>query len=582
MLSVKNLVETHYPNFVQRHSRAARILIRFLGFIFYESRLQQFEKEHPHLEGFDFVEAVLKYFDFTLRLRDNERDRIPAIGPVVIVANHPLGSLDGLALLNLVRKVRPDVKVVANQLLSTVIPLQDVLLPVNNMSGNTARTNLRNIRQHLDDHGALIIFPAGEVSRFGPTGVKDGAWNNGFIKIASASQAPILPIYVAGRNSLFFYSLSFLARPLSSAWLVREMFKQNHNTVDARIGRSIPHDIYSARGLKPVQLAKLFRKHLYRIGRNAQAIFQTIETVAPPENRLLLKRELSQCETLGDTPDGKQIILYKQESNDCVMREIGRLRELTFRTVGEGSGQPRDLDRFDRDYFQLILWDPEELEIAGAYRIGEAGKLNSDPGTSGLYTNTLFEFGPAMEPIIQQGLELGRSFVQPKYQDRKSLDYLWCGIGAFIQRFPQYRYLFGGVSVSRIYGEQACSRLLNFYSHYHNGSHLQVRARNPFTPLPTPESEFDGANRCKDFIELKKFLADSDLSIPALYKHYADAVEVDGVSFSAFNIDPNFADCVDSLIVMDLQRLKQRHKKRYLGGARKQPDSTVSASTNGS
>lgn len=287
--------------------------------------------------------------------------------------------------------------------------------------------------------------------------------------------------------------------------------------------------------------------------------------MAPPENRLLLKRELSQCETLGNTPDGKRILLYKQESNDCVMREIGRLRELTFRTVGEGSGQPRDLDRFDRDYFQLILWDPEELEIAGAYRIGEAGKLDSCPHSSGLYTNTLFEFGPAMTPVIEQGLELGRSFVQPKYQDRKSLDYLWCGIGAFIQRYPHYRYLFGGVSISRVYGEKACSRLLNFYSHYHNGRHLQVRARNPFIPLSTPATEFDGDNRCQDFKALKKFLAGSDLSIPALYKHYADAVEVDGVSFAAFNIDPNFADCVDSFIVVDLHQLKQRHRKRYLG-----------------
>ena len=287
-------------------------------------------------------------------------------------------------------------------MLAVLNPLEPVMLPVNNMGGNTPRANLANIKQHLEEDGALIIFPAGEVSRFGPTGIKDGKWQSGFVKIARSTRSPILPIFVAGRNSLFFYSISFLAKPLSTLWLVREMFKQSHNTVDARVGNPIPHDIYSRIDGSTRHLSNLFRKHVYRLARGRRGVFQTMETVAAPENRLLLRRELEQCERLGDTPDGKQIYLYKQQTADCLMREIGRLRELTFRSVGEGSGMPRDIDRFDRDYFQLLLWDREQLEIAGAYRIGDSGELLRSKGREALYTATLFSLGPGT-PLTRSG-----------------------------------------------------------------------------------------------------------------------------------------------------------------------------------
>ncbi|MFU8765342.1 MAG: GNAT family N-acetyltransferase, partial [Haliea sp.] len=343
MIDIRQVLETRYPTLFQQHRRFAATLMRFLGYLFYQSRFRQFAQNYPHLRGFDFVEETLRYFDFTLRIRDRERARIPASGRVVIAANHPIGSLDGLALLSLVRQVRPDVKVVANDLLSAVAPLEPVLLPVTNMGGSTSRKNLMRIRAHLEQDGALIIFPAGEVSRFGVKGVKDGPWHSGFVKIADAARAPILPVYVAGRNSLFFYSISFLAKPLSTLWLVREMFKQSHNTVDARVGRPIPWEHYGTLDVSAEQKARLFRKHVYRIARDGRPIFQSIETVAAPENRLLLRQEITASEALGQTQDGKQIHLCRMADAPCVMREIGRLRELTFRAVGEGSGLPRDI-----------------------------------------------------------------------------------------------------------------------------------------------------------------------------------------------------------------------------------------------
>jgi putative hemolysin len=570
MLDIQAVLESRYPDLARRHRRTTRTLGRFLSLLFHQSRFQQFEKDYPHLEGFDFVEETLRYFDFNLRLREGERARIPASGRVVIAANHPIGSLDGLALLNLVRQVRPDVKVVANELLTAVKPLHPVLLPVNNMGGNTARANLRNIRSHLEEEGALIIFPAGEVSRFGAKGIKDGEWNSGFVKIATATRSPILPIFVAGRNSIFFYSLSALAKPLSTAWLVREMFKQSHNTVDARVGRPVTHELYTANNFSARQIARMFRKHVYRMARDGKPIFRSVETVAPPEARQLLKQELANSELLGKTGDSKQIYLCRMQESPCVMREIGRLREIAFRSVGEGSGLPRDIDRFDAHYLQLVLWDSEELEIAGAYRIGDARQLLAHKGKDGLYTNTLFRFGDSMLPILEQGLELGRSFVQPRYQTKHSLDYLWYGIGAYLQKYPNYRYLYGPASISRFYGKEAMARLAYFFGTHYSSMDLEVSPRDPFIIEPELkarlEAEFSGCDREEDFRALKDALAERGLPVPTLYKHYSQATQPQGVTFTAFNVDRDFGDCVDGFVLADLEQLTPRKRKRYLTG----------------
>ncbi|MFT4767444.1 MAG: putative hemolysin [Glaciecola sp.] len=570
MLNVQRTLETRYPDFFERHRRTAQTLSRFLGFLFYETRFQNFSKQYPHLQGFEFIDQVLRYFNFDLRLTESERARIPSSGSVVIAANHPIGSLDGLALLNLVRSVRPDVKVVANDLLTAIGPLLPVLLPVINMGAGsgTARDALRAIKAHLQGEGALIIFPAGEVSRLGAKGVRDCEWQSGFVKLARSTQSPILPVYVAGRNSLFFYSLSALAKPLSTIWLVREMFKQSHNTIDARIGRPVPYDVYSANGFSARQLARMFRKHVYRLGTRGRPIFRSVETVAAAENRVLLRQELAAAQRLGDTRDGKGIFLCRMDSAPCVMREIGRLREMTFRTVGEGCGQPRDIDRFDRHYEQLVLWDDHDMEIVGAYRLVDAGRVIAQQGVQGLYSHTLFDYGPAVLSKISQGLEMGRSFVQPRYQTRHSLDYLWFGIGAYIKANPHIRYLFGPASISRFYGTQSTARLVYYFGCHYSGADLDVTPRTPFV-IPdeidaTLRAEFTGVDADEDFKCLRQSLAAAGLPLPTLYKHYSQATSPDGVAFTAFNVDRDFGDCVDSFVIADLHKLTPRKRQRYL------------------
>lgn len=563
MLDVESFVQERYPRFLAERPLLAKPLITALRLLFHEKEIRQFAASYPHLKGIDFVEQVLDYFDFSCRLRDRERQYIPTRGRVVIVANHPIGSLDGLALLKLVREIRPDVKVVANDVLTAIEPLGDLLLPVDNMGGETPRENLRAIRAFIEQEGALILFPAGEVSRFGAKGVRDGKWRTGFLRIASATRAPILPVYVDGRNSAFFYALSFLARPLSTLWLVREMFKQAKRCIDVRIGQPIDFRCYQRIDIPPKEKAKLFRRHLYRIGSDRPGLFSGETAIAQPENRQQLRAELRTCDNLGATADAKEIYLYHHRGDSAVMREIGRLRELAFRAVEEGSGQRRDIDGFDPHYQHLVLWDEREWEIAGAYRFCPAGTELP------LYTATLFEFTAGMSPYLAQGLELGRSFVQPGYWGKRSLDYLWYGIGAYLRQNPRHRYLFGPVSLSGAYPRSALELLVHFYQSHFPALQTLARPRNPFVIPPQRRAQLDAAypGTCyrEEFPRLKRELAEMNLSVPTLYKQYAELCEPGGVQFAGFNIDTAFGNCVDGLVIVDLARLKVARRERYIG-----------------
>jgi putative hemolysin len=564
MISVESVVAQRFPNFPQRNPTLHRTVVALLRQLFRESEFQRFAEQYPHLSGFDFVEQVLDHFGFGVSVSERERERIPAWGRVVIIANHPIGSLDGLALLSLVSRVRRDVRAVANDVLSAVAPLRELLLPVDNMGGRTARENIRAIEQHLNDEGAVIIFPAGEVSRMGATGIRDGRWRNGFLRLADKSGAPILPMFVDARNSMLFYSLSVVARPLSTLWLVREMFKHSNRSVRVRIGHPIPCETYRALPLDSRAKVKRFRRHLYKVGRNrGEGCFSAVaEAIAHPEDRARLRNELRGCELLGTTADGMAIHLCRYQGDSAIMREIGRLREVSFRAVGEGCGGRRDIDMFDRHYDHLVLWDDDALELVGAYRLCRTG-LPERPVAS-LYSHGLFDYSDHA-PFLAQGLELGRSFVQPRYWGRRSLDLLWYGIGAYLRRFPEVRYLFGPVSISNRLPTAAKDLLVSFYRHYCPGQPGWVRARLPYVAAsPTPAARWQGLDYTAGFSLLKAELAAMGTAVPTLYKQYTELCEPGGVRFLDFNIDPDFSDCVDGLVLVDLTRMKSNKRNRYL------------------
>jgi putative hemolysin len=577
MFSVAEVLEKHYPKVANRPilSKPLTFVLRHL---LHEKEMQGFAKEFPNHQGIDFVEQVLEYFSISYSVRDVEKERIPSEGKLVIIANHPIGSLDALALIKLISEVRRDIKVVANQMLMALPPLQPMLLPVNNMQGNTPKQNIQKIQQHLMSEGAVIVFPAGEVSRLRPQGIRDTQWQSGFLRIAKRAKAPVLPVFIDAKNSKIFYGLSMLYKPLAAMLLVKEMFKQKRNHLPIRIGEVIPFESYSSNKITRNQHVKLFKKHLYRIGLDKSGIFKTQSAIAQPENRANLYHALKDnCEHLGETSDGKVMYLYSAAGSSPILREIGRLREVSFRAVGEGTNKRRDLDSYDQDYYHLILWDRDDLEIVGAYRFGPAKKIIADKTVKGLYSASLFNYNSKMDKYFEQGLELGRSFVQPKYWGKRSLDYLWFGIGAFLQRHPNYRYLFGPVSLSDHYPKAAKDLLVQFYTLYFQQKKPCAKGKMPYM-LPTGyEHSFTGDDYRVDFTKLKHLLSNMGMAVPTLFKQYTETYEDGGVHFVDFNIDPSFNHCVDGLVVADLSKLKPKKRARYM--PQEQIDTTPDGAT---
>ena len=570
MLNVEHIIEQQFPSLKERSPLLNRPVRLALKMLFHERELRRFQEKYPHLKGMDFVDQLLDYFDFSYTIQARQMERIPSSGRLIIIANHPIGTLDAAILLSMVGRVRSDVKAITNQLLSSVEPLQSLLLPVDNMGGRTSRKQLKDVYQHLEKEGAVIIFPAGEVSRLGPTGIRDGKWSKGFLHIATSSQSPILPIHVNGRNSAFFYALSWLAKPISTLWLVREMYKQAKRSVAITIGELIPVESYQAMPLPVSAKVKLFQKHLYRIAKEKAPIYDTCSPIAHPEKRQPLRQEIQACQLLGETQDGKKIYLAPYEPDSSLMREIGRLREISFRAAGEGTGLRRDVDCYDCHCFQLVLWDENELEIVGAYRLCPTKySLSSDttPKTQ-LYSQTLFDFSEDMDDILACGLELGRSFVQPRYWGRRSLDYLWYGIGAFLRNNPEYRYLLGPVSISNNYPTAAKDLLVYFYSLYFGDPGQKAQAMLPYyidsTKRPELEQHFTGQDYKADFTHLKASLKHMGCSVPTLYKQYTEMCQEGGVHFLDFNVDPDFANCIDGLVVVDLTQLSDKTHQRYI------------------
>jgi putative hemolysin len=539
--------------------------------LFREREINQFLAQHQALDGYTFIEQVLDHFSFSYAISSRDKPNIPASGRVVIVANHPLGALDALALIQLIREIRSDVKVVANELLARLRPLRDLLLPVDNLGGASQKEQIRAIQNALSNEQAVIFFPAGEVSRMRPNGVRDGQWNTGFLRFARRTNAPLLPVYIKARNSSLFYGASAIYKPLAALLLVQEMFAQRARTIGIRVGELIPNDSLRRPEINLQAQVKMVKKHIYRVGKGKRGVFATERAIAHPQPRQLLKAQLKQAQELGSTRDDKIIYLVDHGFDSAIMKEIGRLRELSFRKVGEGSGQHRDLDPYDRHYRHLVLWDNDQLEIAGAYRIGEAESIVADKGLEGLYTHSLFDLGQQFRPYLNHALELGRSFVQPRYWGSRTLDYLWQGIGAYLRHNPQICRLYGPVSISQNYPKAARDMLVYYYTTHYGNPLIQVSPRQPY---PLDQAAIDecralipGRDAEEEFKAMRDYLHAFGHSIPTLYKQYTDVCDTGGAQFLAFNVDPDFSNCIDGLICVDLTLLKEAKRRRYIGSS---------------
>lgn len=567
MIDAEQLLQEVYPNL--KFGKDNKLIVSAFKKLLYEESLNKFIIEHQHLRGFAFLDKLLSYFEFNYQLSHDSFKNIPSEGRLLIVANHPIGTLDGLALLKLIRTVRPDVRIVANRVLLQMEHLQSVFLPVDVLTDKKSFKDTYQILQAaLENEEAIIIFPAGEVSRITSKGIEDGQWQTGFVKLAKKNQCPVLPIHIKAKNSALFYSLSMLYKPLGTLLLVNEMFNKKQQEIKFKVGVPIPASALIASKESNKLLSRRFRKHVLNLGKkNQKPLFETVTTVVHPGDTKAIKKALYRSRLLGETRDGKKIFLY-QFKDDCpVMQEIARLRELTFRTVEEGTGLAFDLDKFDVYYQHIVLWDDKDLEIVGAYRIGEGHHIMASLGVEGFYTQTLFDLHGEFAALLPNSIELGRSFVQPRYWGMHSLEYLWYGIGAYLREQPDIKYLFGPVSISNAYPQQAKELIIGFYQRQFGSTLLQTKARTPFVISEQyrefSASEFNG-DYSTSFKILNSELKKLGVKVPTLYKQYVELCVDNGCHFIDFNIDPDFNDCIDGLIMVEIDKITPKKRQRYI------------------
>ena len=537
-------------------------------------------------ENRSLMDRLLDLLAVSYTASDVDLLRIPKSGAAILTANHPFGILEGAILASLLQRIRPDVRFLANGILSAIPELRELVIPVDPISGSKAAAGngrgLRHSLAHLAKGGMLVIFPAGEVSHFRwkDRAVADSQWNPAVPRMVRISGAPVVPAYIAGANGLLFQAAGLAHPALRTVLLGRELLNKRGRSIEVRFGAPIPPENLLAIP-SPREQADYLRWRTYLLGhrecfkpRTALPFSRSEEPsnlapIAPPSAPETIAAEIAAIpgKCLGRSGD---LEVYATGAADipAVMHELGRLREITFRAAGEGTGRALDLDEFDPHYLHLFVWNARRQELVGAYRLAPTDVVRRRLGVRGLYTATLFHYGDAFLDRLGPALELGRSFVRQEYQKGFApLLLLWKGIGAFVASNPRYKILFGPVSISNQY--QAVSRelmvsFLEKYALLHEWAGL-VRNRRAFRGR-----QLKGAHRPVfpnsgvDIEDLSAMVGDiesRDAGVPVLLRQYLRL----GGKLLGFNLDPKFANALDGLILVDLTRTDSKLLARYLG-----------------
>jgi len=483
-----------------------------------------------------FDQRVLDALGVTVQV-DVAGELLPATGPLVIVSNHPRGIVDGLALMSACRHARPDVRVVANHLLARIPELREFCFFVDPFAHPAASARslagLRAAHRWLRGGGALIMFPAGEVAH-GPAlgGMRlEAPWKATAERLADAAGAPMIRAQIDGQNSRLFYALGRIHPALRTALLPREFLKKRGGTVTIAFRHA--DDTAARHARAPLRIAS--------------------EIVRLPPESLLVES------------GGFQVFCARAPQIPETLREIGRLRELTYRAIGEGTGRTRDLDRFDQRYRHLFLWDRKKQQIAGAYRIAPTDEIIAADDVAGLYTRTLFRYDARFfDRIGAPALELGRSFVAADYQKNYSaLLLLWKGIAEFVMRHPRYRYLFGPVSISARYSDRSHRLMMEFLRQNHLAPDLAslVDAVNPKLHTVAPDASPLGSQTIDEVDRLVAHAEGDGRGVPVLLRQYLKL----NAQLLGFNVDQAFGDALDALMIVDLTKVAPAILARYFG-----------------
>ncbi len=567
-----------------------RLMSRFLCF----GRLNQLLTDASTSDGHSNIfNRMLKLLDIRLDISGMDYARIPATGKTVVVANHPFGGIEGVILGSILSSRRPDVKIMANNMLGllNLSDFSNLFIYVDPFARDESiKSNIKPIRESLNwlkNEGMLGIFPAGEVSHFHlrKREVTDPEWSCSVARIIRKSGATVLPVFFEGSNCLAFQLLGLLHPRIRTVMLPREMLNKSQRNIHVRIGKALSFE--KLRRLKnDGSMMQYLRLKTYMLGNRktnekrhvhgtVKTYRQAHERIVPAQAPELLADEVRALPIKQLLFDTGKFCVYIAESQQIphLLQEMGRLREITFRQVGEGTGKATDLDRFDSHYLHLFLWNCEAGEIAGGYRLGLTDCIISQYGKEGLYTSTLFEYQPEFLERIGPAIELGRSFVCPQYHKTyQPLMLLWKGIGRFVSARPRYRSLFGPVSVSNEYHSISRQLIVAFSKQNCHRTDLArfVRGNNTYmNPFKKNKNVKVASKLIRDIRDLSELISDIERDqkgIPILLKHYMKL----GGEFLAFSMDYNFSGVMDVLILVDLVKANRGMLKRYMGpeGAR--------------
>ena len=541
-------------------------------------------------EGFS-LENLLTKMHVKLDVVAADMERIPATGPVVVVANHPFGVLDGAALAVLLRRVRPDVKVMTNYVLRDVPELAEHCIfvdpfPREGAGVSVTYANRRGVREALAwlrGGGMLAVFPAGEVSHWHfPEGeIADPAWNDTAARLIRLTGAAALPVYFCGRNSVGFHLFGMIHPRLRTAFLLQEFLQQEGRSLKVRVGSEI-----RAESVMTIpddrEAIEYLRWRTYLLGRRSpsgaswpSAVHSIIaakaqEPIAAAEPAELLATEIERLPKDHCLAESGDLAVYFARASQVpqTLLEVGRLREMTFRCAKEGTGKSRDLDRFDQHYWHVLLWHKTRQELVGAYRVGNTSEILPRQGITGLYTNTLFRYDARIFERLGPALELGRSFVRPEYQRQYApLLLLWKGIARLLVSQTEAAVLFGAVSISNDYNQTSREMIYRFFESRKEGDELArlIEPRRPFRPAGL--RPWDCRAMCHalhDLEDLSQPIADVEVDhkgLPILLRQYAKV----GGKLLSFNVDRKFSNVLDGLVVVDLRKAESGVLERYIG-----------------
>jgi putative hemolysin len=522
------------------------------------------------LSDVPFVDHALGLMNIKYEVSPEELENIPKTGGFIVIANHPYGGIDGMLMISLIRKIRPDFRVMANYLLQYIKPMEQCFIAVNpfeNASNKQVNiSGIKTVLEELKKGNGLGIFPAGEVSAFQTEEGKvlDKQWEPTVGKIIKKAKVPVIPMYFSGRNSTIFNLLGLIHPTLRTVKLPSELLNKEEETIKIRIAKPIKYD--ELEDFEDTnKMLKYLRTRTYALSstveeksflRKVLKFKSKPKPVVPPTPIEALEADISKLRNSRDlilTYNQFEIFVTDAESIPNVLREIGRLREITFRQVGEGTNRNIDLDEYDLHYHHLFLWDKEAKQIAGAYRIGRGNELYQRFGKKGFYLSELFKMEDGFIPTLRKSLEMGRSFIIDEYQRRPtSLFLLWKGVLLYLRNNPDYQYLIGPVSISNNFSSLSKELLVSFIkAHYWNEELAQyITPRKKFKPnIKSDEEEL--LRHIKDLKGLDNLIADIEFThnkIPILLKKYLSQ----NARIIGFNIDPKFSDCLDGFIIMNL------------------------------